>query len=166
MLVPDVYVLEMPSCSQPSTDSVASPAPAYQPIRPKASSGLSSWMRNHPLLTLAGVFFGLLFFATLRIVTVGESRLPHSSAADDSAAETTVAPPPASVPKPTGMDRFRFAMEMDQFLIDKGIESKTTATGPEFTTLQITYALASRETAERLHWAQTNCECRKFRLTK
>ena len=35
-------------------------------------------------------------------------------------------------------------MAMDQSLIDKGIESTTTATGPGFTTLQITYALAGR----------------------
>ena len=126
MLVPDVYVLEMPSCSQPSTDSVVSPAPAYQPIRPKASSGLSSWMRNHPLLTLAGVFFGLLFFATLRIVTVGESRLPHSSAADDSAAETTVAPPPASVPN-DGYGPLPICDGNGSVSDRKGIESKTTA---------------------------------------
>ena len=143
MIVPEIYVPQILSPGQSMSDSELNPAKAYRAVQPKSRGGLGIWMRNHPLLTLAIVFSGLLFLAIVRLESVSESRSTGSMVSGDSVAQTKPVTPP-TLPKPTEMDRFRFAMQMDQFLIDKGIESTTTATGPEFTTLQITYALAGR----------------------
>jgi hypothetical protein len=146
MIVPETYVPQNPGNGQPEAGSELNPAKAYRAVQSKRRRGLGAWIQNHPLLTLGIVFFGLLLGATMRIMSVGESTSTGSTISRDSVAETRAATP-AALPRPTEMDRFRFAMDMDKSLIDKGIESTTTAIGPEFTTLQITYALAGRVVA-------------------
>jgi hypothetical protein len=128
--------------------------PASQPPITQRSSkppqGLVNTIKRHPIWALIVVFLMIVI-----VVNGFRDAMTTTSTSSDSQSPTT--PTTATTPaaprvtvQPTQMDRWKYASELDQHMIESGIESSTRASGPDFTTLRITYALAGRVMANEL----------------
>jgi hypothetical protein len=128
--------------------SVPVTPPTVQPMK-KQSQTLTSMARKHPIWATVVV----LFLVALAVANVRNEMLPEAPSShdqDSTSAKEASSSTRTHISNPTQFDRFRYARDLDQHMIESGIESTTTAVGPDCTTLRITYALAGRVMANDL----------------
>jgi DNA-directed RNA polymerase subunit RPC12/RpoP len=109
------------------------------------SEGVMDWMGHHPVLTIVIMFF--VIGSLIRGFDKEAAKTQSSSPQPQTGSEGAQQPASILTPEQLHQARMQYAIELDRHLIDSGIESTTTATGPQETTLRITYALTSRVTA-------------------
>jgi hypothetical protein len=97
--------------------------------------GLAKTIKRHPIWAL---IIGSLMVVV--VVNAFKEAMPTTTTSSENQSSTT--PPMATAPatpsvarEPTQADRWRYASELDQHMIESGVESSTKATGPDFTTL-------------------------------
>jgi hypothetical protein len=110
----------------------------------KPATGPGDWIARHTIWTF---LLGALLIGWVGSAFVQRNNTVTQTESETVSAGTAKASAPPATPEELRQARLLYASEFDQHMIDAGIESKTTVKDSDWSTLQVTYALAGRVTA-------------------